>query len=283
MDTPQVMDLSSYIWEGHDYLPYVWEAWLAEPHGLLAVAEYGGRIAGVGKLTFLSPGQWWLEGLRVHPEFEGRGIASHINDFLLDVWRQNGAGCVRLTTSSERMKVHRLAAHRGFIKTGEYSVYGASSLHEPVERFTPLQPGDIPEALNLVLYSPAFPLQNGLMDYGWRWGVPSLEGLEIAVNAGHAWWWQDRRGVLAFWEDEDESRKYLVLHMVACPIEMMPECLLDYRRLAGSLGYAAVEWTVPLNPELLSVVQKAGFTQSWDEVLYLFEKKDPGSWYNPAR
>jgi hypothetical protein len=276
MDTLQVMDLSSHIWEGHDYLPFVWEAWLAEPYGLLTVAEYGGRIAGVGKLTYLSPGQWWLEGLRVHPEFEGRGVASHINDYLLDIWQQNGGGTVRLTTSSERVKVHSLAAHRGFIKTGEYSVYGAASLQEPVERFTPLQSKDIPDALDLVLHSPVFSLQNGLMDYGWRWGVPCLEGLEMAVNAGHAWWWQGRRGVLAFWEDEDERRKYLVLHMLACPVERMPECLLDYRRLAGSLGYAAVEWIVPLNPELLSVIQEAGFKQSGDEVLYLFEKKGPG-------
>jgi hypothetical protein len=277
------MELSGLIWEGHDYLPYVWEAWLAEPRGLLAVAEYGGRIAGVGKLTYLSPGQWWLEGLRVHTEFEGRGIASHINDYLLDIWRQTGSGCVRLTTSSEQVKVHSLAAHRGFIKTGEYSVYGASVLDEPVDTFTPILSEEIPQALELIRQSPVLPMMNGLMDYGWRWGEPSVEGLEAPVREGHAWWWRGKQGVLTYWDDEDENKKYPVLHLIACSLEAMPACLLDFRRLSVNRGYDHVEWNAPRNAELLDVFDKAGFRQWWDEVLFMYEKKHTGSWYNPAR
>jgi GNAT superfamily N-acetyltransferase len=273
IDTPQVLELCSHIWEGHDYIPYVWEAWLAEPGGQLAVAEYGGRVVGLAKLTYLSPGQWWLEGLRVHPDFEGRGIASHLNDYLLDIWNRSGGGVVRMTTSAQRVKVHRLGVNRGFVKIGEYTVYGAPAIQEPMDSFSPLLPEEIQEAIDMVLHSPVLPLQNGLMDYGWRWGSPGAEGLETAAKAGRAWWWQGRRGLLAFWEDEDESRKYLVLHLIACPLEAMPACLLDYRRMAASLGYAHVEWNIPLNPELLVVVQKGGFTQSWDEVLFMFEKK----------
>ena len=87
-DTPQVLELSGHIWEGHHYIPSVWEDWLGDAHGLLCVVEYGKRMAGFGKLTRLSASQWWLEGLRVHPDFEGRGIASHIHDYLLQYWLQ---------------------------------------------------------------------------------------------------------------------------------------------------------------------------------------------------
>jgi hypothetical protein len=38
-----------------------------------------------------------------------------------------------------------------------------------------------------------------------------------------------------------------------------------------------VEWNAPRNPELLPSLEKAGFKQWWDEVLFLFEKKHPGS------
>lgn len=275
MDTAQVMELVSHIWEGHDYIPYVWEAWLADPQGLLAVAEYGGRIVGLDKLSYISPGQWWLEGLRVHPEFEGRGIASHLNDYLLAYWTQHGSGFVRFTTSSERVKVHRLTTHRGFVKIGDYAFYRASALAEPVDVFKPVLREDIPDALQAIQQSPSLSLLNGLMDYGWRWAEPSREGLEWAVDAGYAWWWQGKRGVLAFWEDEDESRKYLVLHLIACPAEDIPACLLDLRRQAARSGYADLEWTVPLHPELLHWLEPAGFNRSWDELLFMFEKRHP--------
>jgi GNAT superfamily N-acetyltransferase len=275
MDTPQVLDLAKHIWEGHDYISYVWDDWLSDPSGLLAVAEYGRRIVGLGKLTYLSPGQWWLEGLRVHPEFAGRGIASHINDYLLADWLRVGSGCVRLTTSSKRVKVHSLCAHRGFVKTGEYAVYVAPSLAEPVESFTPVLPEEILEALESVRHSPVLPLLRGLMDHGWRWGVPSQEGLAPAVRDRYAWWWHGKRGLLAFWRDEDENVRFLALHLIACPVERISACLLDFRRLAARLGYDQVEWIVPLHAELMPVLAQAGFKQFDEEVLFMFVKQHP--------
>jgi GNAT superfamily N-acetyltransferase len=275
IDTPQVLELSRQIWEGHDYIPYVWEDWLCDSNGLLCVVEYGSRIVGFGKLTRLSTSQWWLEGLRVHPDFQGQGIASRINDYLLDYWLRHGDGFIRLTTSSERVKVHRMCAHRGFVKTGEYTVYGAPVIDEPVSSFTPIQPAEIPQALEFIQHSPALPLLNGLVDQGWRWGEPSAEGLGKPVNTGNAWWWRGRQGLLTYWDDEDENKKYPVLHMIACSLEAMPECLLDYRRLAANRGYDHVEWNAPMNAELLPVLEKAGFRPWWDEVLYLFEKRYP--------
>jgi GNAT superfamily N-acetyltransferase len=277
MDTPQVLELSSHIWEGHDYIPLVWQDWLADPNGLLCVAEFGSRIAGFGKLTLLSASQWWLEGLRVHPEFEGRGIASHINDYLLAYWLEHGDGFVRLGTSSERVKVHRMCAHRGFEKIGEYSFYGAPVMNEPVSSFTPILLEEIPQALELIRHSPALPLQNGLLDYGWRWGEPCAESLEKLIRQGQAWWWRGRQGLVTYWDDAEENKKFPVIHLIACSLETMPECLLDFRRFAGFRGYDHVEWHAPRKEELQSLLEKAGFGLSWDEVLFLFEKKYPGS------
>lgn len=90
-DTPDVIELTRTIWEGEDYVPSVWPTWLADPCGLLAVGEYGPRVVGLVKLTCLGQGEWWLEGLRVHPAYEGRGFASHLHDYVLDYWIRNGA------------------------------------------------------------------------------------------------------------------------------------------------------------------------------------------------
>lgn len=91
-DTQEVMELTSTIWEGDDYVPKVWQDWLADPEGILAVAEHEDRVIGLGKLTLLAPGEWWLEGLRTHPDFEGHGVASHLHEYLLNFWLQNGKG-----------------------------------------------------------------------------------------------------------------------------------------------------------------------------------------------
>ena len=80
-DTADMLELTSHIWEGNDYLPQVWAEWLADPEGFLAVAEYGGRVVGIAMLECQQPGEWYLAGLRVHPEMEGRGIAGRLHDY----------------------------------------------------------------------------------------------------------------------------------------------------------------------------------------------------------
>jgi hypothetical protein len=122
-DTPEVMELTRTIWDGHDYIPLVWADWLADPHGLLAVAECGGKVVGTGKLTRLSDQDWWLEGLRVHMKYQGKGIASHMNDYLLEVWLRSGGGTVRLATSSTPPAGASPSERRGFSKIAEFSAF----------------------------------------------------------------------------------------------------------------------------------------------------------------
>jgi GNAT superfamily N-acetyltransferase len=118
-DTQQVLDLTRQIWEGEDYVPYVWEEWLSDYEGMLSVVEYGGRVIGLGKLSLLAPGQWWLEGLRIHPEFQGRGIGSHLHNYLIERWLKIGDGVIRLVTGSSRLAVHHMSERTGFKKIGE--------------------------------------------------------------------------------------------------------------------------------------------------------------------
>src|SRR5512133_3688147 len=58
-DTDDVMELTSTIWDGGDYVPQVWAEWLLDQHGRLVVAEYEGKVVGLGKLTRLSDQDWW--------------------------------------------------------------------------------------------------------------------------------------------------------------------------------------------------------------------------------
>ncbi|MBN1537471.1 MAG: GNAT family N-acetyltransferase, partial [Anaerolineales bacterium] len=144
-DTPDVKELTRTIWNGHDYVPLVWNTWLTDPEGLLAVAEYGGRIIGLGKLTQLTENEWWLEGLRVHPDFQGRGIGSYLMKYLYEHWEQKAGGIVRLATANYNVSIQHLNDRFGFQKIGEFTEFSAPAIMgvESIEDtdFSPIQPG----------------------------------------------------------------------------------------------------------------------------------------------
>jgi GNAT superfamily N-acetyltransferase len=101
----------------------VWREWLDDPEGLLATAQYGSHAVGIAKVTHLSPGQWWLEGLRVNPNFQGLKIGSHLHEYMDRWWLRHGDGVIRLMTSSQRVQVHHLCERTGYTKLGEVAGY----------------------------------------------------------------------------------------------------------------------------------------------------------------
>jgi GNAT superfamily N-acetyltransferase len=275
MDTAAVMELSGHIWEGEDYIPLVWNDWLADPHGLLAVAECGGRAVGLIKLTRLSDQDWWLEGLRVHPQYAGRKIASRLHDYIVDVWQNRWNGALRLVTPSFRYEVHHLSERTGFKRVMEAAPFKAAAVPGQPAPFTPLEAGEIPAALEFAGQSrlPAF--SAGLIDLGWSWAPLRRDFLQAAIANRLAFWWRAREGLLLLWEDEDEqdrARKIPFISSIACPLEKLSACLGDFRRLSASLGYQDAEWNVPLRAELLPALEEAGYIRNWEDSLFIYEK-----------
>ncbi|HEX7975142.1 MAG TPA: GNAT family N-acetyltransferase, partial [Anaerolineales bacterium] len=209
-DTPAMLELTSTIWDGEDYVPLVWAAWLGDPHGRLAVAEIAsgeqaGRVVGLGKLTCLGPSDWWMEGLRTHPQFEGRGVASALHAYLVDAWLRFGGGTLRLATSSKRFAVHHLSERSGFSRIGEFSSFQAAPSEPDRRRFRALSLPEAPAALDYARRSPSLALSSGLIDLGWQWMAPDLAQVETAARGGMAWWWQpgqaSGQGLLLLSED----------------------------------------------------------------------------------
>ncbi|MCK4679512.1 GNAT family N-acetyltransferase, partial [bacterium] len=71
--------MSKHIWGGHDYMPLVWDRWLAEKKGALLTVTVDGRPVGTSKVSLLAPGEVWLEGLRLHPDHHGLGLSKRIH------------------------------------------------------------------------------------------------------------------------------------------------------------------------------------------------------------
>lgn len=275
MDTAAVLELTRTIWAGEDYVPSVWEEWLQDASGLLAVAELGGKVVGLGKLTRFSNSDWWLEGLRVHPAYEGRGIASHLHDYLLAHWERHGNGTIRLATASFRLPVQHLCDRSGFTRLGEFTSFEAPALHGKAPSFQPLPLSEIDKAAAFAVTNPVFAYSRNLLDLGWQWTSFNSTLLEQTARRGLAWWWRDKQGLAAAWEDELGQGWRPLVQLLACQPEQAVECLLDFRRQAAVLGCQQVGWTAPMHTGLLPSLERAGFNRSWEASLFIYAKDPP--------
>jgi GNAT superfamily N-acetyltransferase len=84
-DIPAVKELAKHIWDGHDYLQNVAAKWIKD--GWFFGFFDMGKLAACVKISYLPGDVLWLEGLRVHPDYRGQGIAKLMNEAAMHVAR----------------------------------------------------------------------------------------------------------------------------------------------------------------------------------------------------
>jgi GNAT superfamily N-acetyltransferase len=279
------LEFTKFIWDGHDYIPYVWNHWLKDSQGILAVAEYGGHAIGLAKVTLLAPGQWWLEGFRVDPKYQGLKVGSRIHEYIDDWWIKNGNGTVRLMTNAKNIRVHHLCERLGFNKTGEMVGFIAGPLKEPVENFTPVveqtltPPGAYHEAANFALECESIKVANGVSDFGWRVAQPKEDALEQFTTSGAdfehtALWWKNKQALVTTWDDDDDGEPVLGLGVAACKMKDMSALLTDARRLAGRKNCKNVLHIAYSDLGVFAALKEAGYERKWENAGFIYEKKN---------
>ena len=101
-DLHQISDLCKNIWDGHDFLPSVWNNWIENDVGSFVVAELKNQIIGVYHYCLLGSDSW-LETLRVNESYRRQGIAKYLLDDYLERSRYLEARNVRLVTSTKKI------------------------------------------------------------------------------------------------------------------------------------------------------------------------------------
>ncbi|MFX1475994.1 MAG: GNAT family N-acetyltransferase [Promethearchaeota archaeon] len=113
-DRDAILEIARTTWEGHDHLPKMFDEWIAysECHPLAITSEE--RVVALGCVRVIEEGKTaWLEGLRVHKDFRGRGLARKITELLRDLAVELGARRARLTTAIDNPIPQRLAESIG--------------------------------------------------------------------------------------------------------------------------------------------------------------------------
>lgn len=270
-DRVEVMDLLANIWQGEDYVPYLWDQWLYQDSGCLAVAESGGRIVGTGHLKQIVPEQWWLEGLRVHPELHGQGIGSKLHDYFVDRWLATGGEVVRLATHSHRKAVHAMCERTAFRQIAE--VVPLTS--EPTVQTDPAaQEKAAPDwqaATEVLATSECSQALTGLVDYGWKFAEASPAWL----GAGR----DDRLLIGPMGEyyavrlDHEEQGLFLHALATSASVDELEAGLRALQGWAASQGAIELTWLAPKRASWVEAGLAAGFEVDERGSLVLYERR----------
>jgi RimJ/RimL family protein N-acetyltransferase len=169
-DRDRILEISSRIWEGDDYVPETLDVWLTDREGELVVATLEGHVIAFAHRTWLCPGIAWFEGIRSDPEFQGRGAGRMLTDYLLDSARHDGASRIELSTYIDNEASIHIIESFGFRKVGTFS-----HLERPAGPAEPAAPStqsihvlSESETVRFVADSEFLALGGGRFPRGWR-------------------------------------------------------------------------------------------------------------------
>ncbi len=268
--------IAAQIWDGEDYLPQVFDQWLADPYGGFFVAELHGRVVGAAKISRLSEGEWWLQGLRVDPAFQGQGIGRIMHHFLTHRVRQYGIGEVRFSTASTTQAVHRLAKETGFQRELVCMVLHAPALDEPPRGWRLMETDALPQVWAWLQRSPHFEKARRSLEWNWTFYRITQQLLQKRLVDRLVYGWKETpnaalAGVLLL-NPSDPADRAAALKIGYLDTEdaTLSEAAHDTRRLAAALGQERVRVKPPKSR--WPAFDRAGFTQEWEGEIWLYAR-----------
>jgi GNAT superfamily N-acetyltransferase len=186
-DRDDVLEISRHVWEGHDYVPLVFEQWLKDKNSYLCGVEVDGRVVAFGNLHLIENRKTgWMEGLRVHPDFRCRGYANDLTRFLVRKGEDLGVDRLRYTTGENNAASLKLALNAGFSRLLDKAVFWCTKPKRapPVRGYVPIEEAEPQRAYELLKSRPSL-VPHGVLILDWRAVDSTLENFkEIGQTHG---------------------------------------------------------------------------------------------------
>jgi len=187
-DREDVLEIARHTWDGHDYLPYFFDAWLTDRNSHTAAIERGGHVVALANLRVIENGRTgWMEGLRVHPDYRGQGLASILTHHVVKLAREIPVERIRYTTAVGNESSLHLGTTIGMRRKFDLAVHWQDRLDE-VSWSTSVSP--IMEASAKNLYpslAEARLLPHNVVVYDWKALDLSPEALEKTAVLARFW------------------------------------------------------------------------------------------------
>lgn len=99
-DRKRVFEITRDIWDGHDYVPRVFDAWVSDAGAAFQAIEVEGVVVGLQRLRPYSSGLIWYEGLRVASTHRRQGLARMMLQSAVAEAREQSFREMRLATGN---------------------------------------------------------------------------------------------------------------------------------------------------------------------------------------
>jgi RimJ/RimL family protein N-acetyltransferase len=113
-DREALLAIAAQIWEGHDYLPRVFDPWVADEKSYFAGLVLDGRLVGCGRLHPFDAKRGWLEGLRIEPGHQGQGLGYHMSRHVVEHACEAGLQELMFATYFRNLGSIRISERMGF-------------------------------------------------------------------------------------------------------------------------------------------------------------------------
>lgn len=119
-DKDRLIEISSKIWDGYDYIPHIFDKWVEDEKGEFTVIEVDSKVMGCAKLSELRKDQLWLEGIRVDQSEGGKGYGKLLSDYQLELAKKIGYETLELGTFIDNKASISIIEKRGFEKIVDF-------------------------------------------------------------------------------------------------------------------------------------------------------------------
>ena len=111
-DRDRVIEMTRDVWGGHDYVPRVFDDWVADVGAAFQALEVDGIVVGLQRLRPYASGLIWYEGLRVASTHRRQGLARAMLESAIAEAREQSFREMRLATGNP--EAARLFEELGF-------------------------------------------------------------------------------------------------------------------------------------------------------------------------
>ncbi len=265
-DKAPLMSFIKDVWGGHDYIPKVWDDWLNDKRGKMFVVEVDGVPVGMNRVRFLEDGSAWFEGVRVHPSFRGKGLASMLGENSMKFAKEKGVRIFRLTSGSHNKVAHRQIGRIRFGEVARFSVYEPriGSKLRPTKDAQKVTMDQFPEAARLIEGSKEFRLGTGVFWHDFTAASLSPRVVRGLVEEGALW--RVGQAVAVTRLGNEGEGIWEEISFLGGPPE---DALKLARSLIGRTSKAGERWVfVPQKSPLIHPLREAGFERNFSMILF---------------
>lgn len=263
-DKQRVLEICSQIWEGDDYIPLVFDDWLKDD-GVFAGLWENDILVGFGKLTWLSPTDVWLEGLRKDEKTAAKNVGEKLSAYYFDYLKGKKVTSLRFSTYFGNLASIKLNEKLGFQKILTLSLK-SREITTPTSKISDYLTNEISfEAFKHFAENSNYLNSTGFhLSQGWIVHRYSEKLLHQQYDQKNFAVWLEKDSICgcAVWSDVHYRDVFWVSLLDVTDENMFSEFLNYFFHLMAEKGKKEIEILVS-NGQLLEFCRQFSFT-SWD-------------------